>query len=97
MLGDRIRMNAINNPRVYMRSLAHVKAIWHCQKCKGSHSNFKGSKYDLIILKLRVSAKVIRKYWITGCFLYVMTPEYGAATQLEKIDMLDFADVIALK
>ncbi len=98
LLGDRIRMNAINNPRVYMRSLAtrqsnlalsaYVKEAIHILKAAG---------FDLIILEtsgIGQSDTEILDH--SDLSLYIMTPEYGAATQLEKIDMLDFADVIAL-
>ena len=98
LLGDRIRMNAINNPRVFMRSLAtrqsnlalsaYVKEAIHVLKAAG---------FDLIILEtsgIGQSDTEILDH--SDVSLYVMTPEYGAATQLEKIDMLDFADVIAL-
>ncbi|HET7180571.1 MAG TPA: methylmalonyl-CoA mutase family protein [Chryseosolibacter sp.] len=98
LLGDRIRMNAINNPRVYMRSLAtrqsnlalsaHVKEAVQVLKAAG---------FDLIILEtsgIGQSDTEILDH--SDVSLYVMTPEYGAATQLEKIDMLDFADIIAL-
>ena len=98
LLGDRIRMNSINNPRIYMRSIAtresnlsmskHIKDIGRVLKIAG---------YDLIILETsgigQSDTQIVEHSDIS---LYVMTPEYGAATQLEKIDMLDFADIIAL-
>ncbi|NMM50195.1 methylmalonyl-CoA mutase family protein [Flammeovirgaceae bacterium KN852] len=98
LLGDRIRMNAINSDRVYMRSLAtrqsnlalskYVKEAIHIVKAAG---------FDFIILETsgigQSDTEIIEH---SDLSLYVMTPEYGAATQLEKIDMLDFADVIAL-
>jgi methylmalonyl-CoA mutase len=102
LLGDRIRMNSLNpefqDGRVFMRSLAtrggnrslskHVKeAIALC----------KLSGYDLIILEssgIGQSDTEITEF--ADVCLYVMTAEYGAATQLEKIDMLDFADVITV-
>ncbi len=98
LLGDRIRMNAIDNSRVYMRSLATRQA----NLALSSHVNdalliLKAAKYDLIILEtsgIGQSDTEIMDH--SDVSLYVMTPEYGAATQLEKIDMLDFADIIAL-
>ena len=98
LLGDRIRMNAINNSRVYMRSLATRQSNLALSK----HVNeaiqvLKAAKYDLIILEtsgIGQSDTEITDH--SDVSLYVMTPEYGAATQLEKIDMLDFADIIAL-
>lgn len=98
LLGDRIRMNAIHNPRVFMRSVAtrqsnaaistSISAMLPAVKCAG---------YDLIIVEtagIGQSGSEITD--IANVSLYVMTPEFGAATQLEKIDMIDYADVIAL-
>ncbi len=102
LLGDRIRMNAIHpdiaKGRVYMRSLAtrqsnlslsrHVKEV--IEICKAAH-------FDLIIVEtsgIGQSDTEITEH--SDISLYLMTAEYGAATQLEKIDMLDFADVIAI-
>ncbi|MGK7390645.1 MAG: methylmalonyl-CoA mutase family protein [Candidatus Cyclobacteriaceae bacterium M2_1C_046] len=98
LLGDRIRMNAIKNNRVYMRSLATRQSNLALSK----HVNeaikiLKAAKYDLIILEtsgIGQSDTEITDH--SDVSLYVMTPEYGAATQLEKIDMIDFADVIAI-
>ena len=98
LLGDRIRMNSIAGPRAYMRSLAtrdsdralsaHVQdAIDIC----------KDAGYDLIILESagvgQSDASILDHADLS---LYVMTPEYGAASQLEKINMLDYADLIVL-
>jgi methylmalonyl-CoA mutase len=98
LLGDRIRMNSIRNDRVYMRSLATRQANLalsaHIDLAKDI---LKVAGYDLIILEtsgIGQSDTEITDH--SDVSLYVMTPEYGAATQLEKIDMLDFADVIAL-
>ncbi len=98
LLGDRIRMNSIRNDRVYMRSLATRQANLalsaHIDVAKDI---LKVAGYDLIILEtsgIGQSDTEITDH--SDASLYVMTPEYGAATQLEKIDMLDFADVIAL-
>ena len=98
LLGDRIRMNSISHPRAYMRSLAtredntalsaHVQdAIDIC----------KAAGYDLIILEsagVGQSDASILDYCDVS--LYVMTPEYGAASQLEKINMLDYADLVCI-
>ncbi len=98
LLGDRIRMNSIRNERVYMRSLATRQANLalsaHIDTAKDI---LKVAGYDLIILEtsgIGQSDTEITDH--SDASLYVMTPEYGAATQLEKIDMLDFADVIAI-
>jgi len=98
LLGDRIRMNAINNDRVYMRSLATRQSNLALSKHVSDALNIlKAAEYDLIILEtsgIGQSDTEITDH--SDVSLYVMTPEYGAATQLEKIDMLDYADVIAL-
>lgn len=98
LLGDRIRMNAITADRVFMRSLAtrqvnlalskHVRSALDILKLAGA---------DFIILETsgigQSDTEIVDH---SDLSLYVMTPEYGAATQLEKIDMLDFADLIAI-
>ena len=98
LLGDRIRMNAINNSRVYMRSLATRQSnLALSQYVKEAIQILKAAGFDLIIIEtsgIGQSDTEILDH--SDVSLYVMTPEYGAATQLEKIDMLDFADVIAL-
>lgn len=98
LLGDRIRMNAINNDRVYMRSLATRQSNLALSKhVREALDVVKAAGFDLIILEtsgIGQSDTEITEH--SDMSLYVMTPEYGAATQLEKIDMLDFADVIAL-
>jgi methylmalonyl-CoA mutase len=98
LLGDRIRMNSISNPRVYMRSLATRQSNLALSKyVKDAVDILKAASYDMIILEtsgIGQSDTEILDH--SDIALYVMTPEYGAATQLEKIDMLDFADVIAL-
>jgi len=98
LLGDRIRMNAIKSDRVYMRSLATRQSNLALSKhVKEAIQVLKAAKYDLIILEtsgIGQSDTEITDH--SDVSLYVMTPEYGAATQLEKIDMLDFADVIAI-
>jgi len=98
LLGDRIRMNAINSPRVYMRSLATRQANLALSKhVQESVDICKAAGYDLVIVEtsgIGQSDTMITDYCDVS--LYVMTPEFGAATQLEKIDMLDFADVVAI-
>ncbi|MDB5211911.1 MAG: methylmalonyl-CoA mutase, partial [Sediminibacterium sp.] len=98
LLGDRIRMNAISHGRAYMRSLAtrddntalsaHVQdAIDIC----------KATGFDLIILESAgVGQSDVSVLEYCDVSLYVMTPEYGAASQLEKINMLDYADVVCI-
>ncbi len=98
LLGDRIRMNAIRNERVYMRSLATRQSNLALSKhVKEALSILKAAQFDLIILEtsgIGQSDTEILDH--SDASLYVMTPEFGAATQLEKIDMLDFADIVAL-
>jgi methylmalonyl-CoA mutase len=98
LLGDRIRMNAINNPRVYMRSLATRQSNLALSKYVNEAVEvLKAAEYDLIILETsgigQSDTEIIEHSDVS---LYVMTPEFGAATQLEKIDMLDFADLVAI-
>ena len=98
LLGDRIRMNAIKSDQVYMRSLATRQA----NLALSAHVNdaldvLRVANYDFIILETsgigQSDTEIIEHSDVS---LYVMTPEYGAATQLEKIDMLDFADLISI-
>ena len=98
LLGDRIRMNSIPHPRAYMRSLATRQANLalspHVQR---AIEVVKAAGFDLVILEtsgIGQSDTEIVDY--SDMSIYVMTPEYGAATQLEKIDMLDFADLVAI-
>ena len=98
LLGDRIRMNAINNSRVYMRSLATRQSNLALSKyVHEAIEVLKAAEYDLIILETsgigQSDTEIIEHSDVS---LYVMTPEFGAATQLEKIDMLDFADLVAI-
>ncbi|MDO5969909.1 methylmalonyl-CoA mutase family protein [Flavivirga aquimarina] len=98
LLGDRIRMNAINSPRVYMRSLATRQSNLALSKYVNEAVEvLKAAEYDLIILETsgigQSDTEIIEH---SDMSLYVMTPEFGAATQLEKIDMLDFADLVAI-
>ncbi|HEV2833526.1 MAG TPA: DUF559 domain-containing protein, partial [Hanamia sp.] len=98
LLGDRIRMNSIHNPRAYMRSLAtreNDKALSnHVQEALDI---CKAAGYDFIILEsagVGQSDASILSY--VDISMYVMTPEYGAASQLEKINMLDYADIVCI-
>ena len=98
LLGDRIRMNAINEPRVYMRSLATRQSNLAMSKyVKDAVNILKVAGYDLIILETsgigQSDTEIVDH---SDLSMYVMTPDYGAASQLEKIDMLDFADIVAL-
>lgn len=91
-------MNSIKNERVYMRSLATRQSNLALSKhVKEAVDVLKAAHFDLIILETsgigQSDTEIIEH---SNMSLYVMTPEYGAATQLEKIDMLDFADIIAL-
>ena len=98
LLGDRIRMNSISGPRAYMRSLATRES----DKALSVHVQeaidiCKEAGFDFIILEsagVGQSDASILEYCDVS--LYVMTPEYGAASQLEKINMLDYADVITI-
>ena len=98
LLGDRIRMNAIKDKRVYMRSLATRQSNLALSKHVAQALDIlKLAGFDMIILEtsgIGQSDTEILDH--SDASLYVMTPEFGAATQLEKIDMLDFADVVAL-
>ena len=98
LLGDRIRMNAIGDARCYMRSLATRQSNLALSKyVRQSIDVCKAAGYDLVIVEtsgIGQSDTEITEH--SDVALYVMTAEYGAQTQLEKIDMLDFADVIAI-
>ncbi|MDI7203489.1 methylmalonyl-CoA mutase family protein [Leptospira santarosai] len=98
LLGDRIRMNSISHDRVYMRSFATREANIALNKnVKRSIDVLKCAGFDLIIVEtagIGQSDSEITE--VADVALYVMTPEYGAATQLEKIDMIDYADLIAI-
>lgn len=104
LLGDRIRMNAIawpepkGHPRVFMRSLAtRASNRATSQALVGTIEALKEAKFDLIIVETagigQADSEIID---LVDLSMYVMTSEYGAATQLEKIDMLDLADIVVL-
>jgi len=98
LLGDRIRMNAISSPRAYMRSLATRESEKALSKYVQEAIDIcKDAGYDFIILEsagVGQSDASILDYCDVS--MYVMTPEYGAASQLEKINMLDYADVVCV-
>ncbi|CAN5242151.1 methylmalonyl-CoA mutase family protein [soil metagenome] len=98
LLGDRIRMNAIHHPRAYMRSLATRESDRALSGyVQQAIDTCKEAAFDFIILEsagVGQSDASILDY--CDISLYVMTPEYGAASQLEKINMLDYADIIAI-
>ena len=98
LLGDRIRMNAISGPNLYMRSLATRAAGSEVPETLGEIlAACKLAGFDLIIVETsgigQGDAAIVP---LVDRSLYVMTPEFGAASQLEKIDMLDFADAVAI-
>ncbi|MFV1961676.1 MAG: methylmalonyl-CoA mutase family protein [Acidimicrobiia bacterium] len=98
LLGDRIRMNSLPHPRVYMRSLATRQANLalspHVQQAVNV---VKAAGYDLVILETSgIGQSDTEIVDFSDLAMYVMTPEYGAATQLEKIDMLDFANLVVI-
>ena len=98
LLGDRIRMNSIYDERVYMRSMATRQS----NRALSSHvpqvlQLLQAADFDLIILESSgIGQSDTEIVDLVDVALYVMTPEFGAASQLEKIDMLDFADVVAI-
>lgn len=98
LLGDRIRMNSINSSRIYMRSMAtrgsHSELGFHTDKAV---EVLKAAGFDLIIIEtagIGQGDSAITE--IADLSIYVMTSEFGAASQLEKIDMLDFADIAVI-
>jgi methylmalonyl-CoA mutase len=98
LLGDRIRMNSLPHPRAYMRSLATRQAnLALSPHIHHAVDIVKAAGYDLVVLETsgigQSDTEIVDH---SDHALYVMTPEYGAATQLEKIDMLDFADLVAI-
>jgi methylmalonyl-CoA mutase len=98
LLGDRIRMNSLPHPRVYMRSLATRQSnLALSPHVHNAVSIVKAAGYDLVLLETsgigQSDTEIVDHSDVS---MYVMTPDYGAATQLEKIDMLDFADLVAI-
>ncbi|HSG78353.1 MAG TPA: methylmalonyl-CoA mutase family protein [Acidimicrobiia bacterium] len=98
LLGDRIRMNSIPHPRAYMRSLATRQSNLALSPAVASTLDVvKAAGFDLIVLETSgIGQSDTEIVDFSDVILYAMTPEYGAATQLEKIDMLDFADIVAI-
>ena len=97
LLGDRIRMNSLDGDRVYFRSLATRGGREVPDELAQVVTILKAAAYDLVIIEtpgIGQGDGAITNF--ADVALYVMTPEYGAASQLEKIDMLDFADVVAI-
>ncbi|MCH7834368.1 MAG: methylmalonyl-CoA mutase family protein [Proteobacteria bacterium] len=98
LLGDRIRMNSLRSERVYMRSIATRRQHLATSEMLGDHIQFLKSKgFDLVIVETagigQSDSEIVD---LVSFSVYVMTSDYGAASQLEKIDMLDFADLIVL-
>ncbi|WP_197016438.1 fused isobutyryl-CoA mutase/GTPase IcmF [Actinomadura viridis] len=97
LLGDRIRMNTLDGDHVFFRSLATRGSHELPEHIDGVIDACKAAGYDLVILETpgigQGDAAIVP---LADVSLYVMTPEFGAASQLEKIDMLDFADVVAI-
>jgi len=98
LLGDRIRMNSISNERVFMRSMATRQTnVSVSETLHDAIDILKAAQYDLIILETSgIGQSGTEIIDFADVSLYVMTPEYGAASQLEKIDMLDYADIVAI-
>ena len=98
LLGDRIRMNSIFSDRVFMRSFATREANMSVNRqLQPAVEVMKAAAFDLVIVETAgIGQSDTQITEIADVSLYVMTPEFGAATQLEKIDMIDFADVIAI-
>jgi methylmalonyl-CoA mutase len=98
LLGDRIRMNAVNSPRVFMRSMATRQSNLALSKnITDVIQILKAAHFDCILIEtsgIGQSDTAIVEH--SNISVYIMTPEFGAASQLEKIDMLDFADVVAI-
>ncbi len=98
LLGDRIRMNAIDHPSIYMRSLAtRVSGNEVPENLEDVVAAVRRAGFDLVLVETsgigQGDAAIVP---LVDISMYVMTPEFGAASQLEKIDMLDFADVVAI-
>ena len=98
LLGDRIRMNTLRSDRIYMRSIATRRQHLATSEMLGDHILFlKSLGFDLIIVETagigQSDSEIVD---LVDFSVYVMTSDYGAASQLEKIDMLDFADLIVL-
>ncbi len=98
LLGDRIRMNAVNHPRVYMRSFAtRESGVELPAAIRNALDLIRGEGFDLIFLETsgigQGDSSIVD---VSDFSVYVMTAEYGAASQLEKIDMIDYANAVVL-
>ena len=98
LLGDRIRMNSLRSERIYMRSIATRRQHLATSEMLADHIAYlKAQGFDLVIVETagigQSDSEIVD---MVDFSVYVMTSEYGAASQLEKIDMLDFADLIVL-
>jgi methylmalonyl-CoA mutase len=98
LLGDRIRMNSIGTDRVYMRSLATRKSKTELSEAlEDAIEVLKAAGFDLVIAETAgIGQGATEVVDLVDLSIYVMTPEFGAPSQLEKIDMLDFADLIVV-
>ncbi len=98
LLGDRIRMNSLGSPRVYMRSMATRQAHRTLsQATRAAIDACAAAGFDLVLVESAGAGQGDSEIAdLADVSIYVMTPEYGAAMQLEKIDMLDFADLVAI-
>jgi methylmalonyl-CoA mutase len=98
LLGDRIRMNAINSPRVFMRSLATRESRIEIPEALPEVLEvLKAAGFDLILVETAgIGQGDSRIIDLVDLAVYVMTSEFGAPSQLEKIDMLDFADLVVV-
>ncbi len=98
LLADRIRMNAIHGPRIYVRSLATRQAhLALSQAVRDAVAVLQAARFDLILVETagigQSDSEIVD---LADVSIYVMTPEYGAPSQLEKVDMLDLADLVVL-
>ena len=98
LLGDRIRMNSIKSARIYMRSLATRQSLTEIPEALTDIIHVvKAAGFDLIIAETagigQGDSSIVN---LTDISMYVMTSEFGAASQLEKIDMLDYADLVVI-
>ena len=98
LLGDRIRMNSLRSPQLYMRSIATRRQHLATSEMLGDHILFlKSLGFDLVVVETagigQSDSEIVD---LVDYSIYVMTSDYGAASQLEKIDMLDFADLVVL-
>jgi len=98
LLGDRIRMNAIYDPNIYLRSIATRNSVGEIPECLNDVlAAIKHFDFDLVVIETpgigQGDAGIVP---YVDASMYVMTPEFGAQSQLEKIDMLDFADIVMI-